>query len=73
MKHRAKFVQKQEQALTQQSQQELTEFTSSDELLRYDAARVDLPPGIAQRLQRSAARAQGQGIRRWWQRLFGRD
>ena len=71
MKQRAKFSQKQEQIVAQESQHTVKEFASPDEMLRYDAARVVIPPEIAERLQKSSGNVHGQPIRRWWHKLFG--
>jgi hypothetical protein len=72
MKQQAKFSQKQEHVVVQQSQQAVKEFANADELLRFDAANVVLPPEIAQRLQKSAVQSHPMARRRWWQSLFGR-
>jgi hypothetical protein len=54
----------------QSAQQQATlEFATVEDLLRYDAAQVAPPPGIARRLSESL----GHTIRRvapWWQRFF---
>lgn len=71
MKQRAKFSQKQEQIVAQESQQIAKEFASPDEMLRYDAARVVLPPEIAERLQKSSGKIHRPPVRRWWHNLFG--
>ena len=46
------------------------EFATPEEMLRYDAARTEVPATIAQRLQQSVAES-GPPRRRWWRRLFG--
>ena len=71
MKQRAKFSQKQEQIVAQGSQHTVKEFTSPDEMLRSDAARVVIPPDIAERLQKPSGRVHGQPMQRWWYKLFG--
>src|ERR1700686_1815152 len=71
MKQQSKFLHKQEQAVEKQSQQTPKEFASADELLRFDASSVAVPPEIAQRLQQSAAQSRPAAKRRWWQNLFG--
>jgi hypothetical protein len=55
-----------EQQLTQQTRQD---FASAEELLRYDAAHTSVPPGIAQRLAKSAADLSAPS-RSWWSKLF---
>ena len=55
-----------------ESQQQTTgegarEFADSDEILRYDASTTEVPPKVAQRLQRSLGPAKIS----WWKRLFG--
>jgi len=75
MKHQNKLSTDQQQSqqtgTEQQTQAPSTrEFASSEELLRYDAAHTTVPPGIAQRLQKSAADLPAPKTT-WWQRLFG--
>ena len=61
----------------QQAQSELhaaqtaQEFATAEDLLRFDTAQVTVPPGIADRLQKSSADLPRPG-RSWWQRLFGK-
>ena len=62
----------QEQLSTGSSQQTaFREFSTTEELLRHDAAQTDVPPVIAERLSKSV-----QGLpapsRSWWQRIFNR-
>ncbi len=72
MKHHTKLTQKQEHVVEQQSQQQAAkEFENSDELLRFDATQVSVPPEIAQRLQKSAAHIKPPAARSWWKNLFG--
>ena len=71
MKQRTKLTQKQEHIAEQQAQSNTArEFTSSDELLRFDAAQTTVPPEIAQRLQKSLAHIPAPP-RPWWKNLFG--
>jgi hypothetical protein len=73
MKQQTKFSEKQEQIVEQRSQhQALREFAGSDELLRFDAAQVAVPPEIEQRLQKSAEQVTPPVARRWWRNFFGR-
>ena len=73
MKHHTKLSQEQQQqqAAEQQAQQQtVREFASAEELLRYDAAHTPVPPGIAQRLQKSTGDLPRPKTA-WWKRLFG--
>ena len=47
------------------------EFSSPEEMLRYDAARTKVPPEIALRLRESAAPLPAPR-RPWWKRLWNR-
>jgi hypothetical protein len=72
MKQQVKLSQKHEHAVEQQSQQRTArEFKNSDELLRFEAAQISVPPEIAQRLQKSTAHAGPPASRPWWKNLFG--
>jgi hypothetical protein len=73
MKHHNKFSPKQQQenaSELQAAQNTAREFSTAEELLRHDASRTAVPPGIAQRLQKSSADIPKPG-RSFWQRLFG--
>jgi hypothetical protein len=73
MKHQTKLSQEQQQqhAAGHQTQQQVArEFASAEELLRYDASQTTVPPGIAQRLQKSTGDLPGPKTA-WWKRLFG--
>jgi hypothetical protein len=75
MKHQTKLSQEQQQSRQvgtgqQTQQQSVREFASAEELLRYDAAHITVPPGIAQRLQKSTGDLPGPKTA-WWKRLFG--
>ena len=72
MKHQNKFSQEQQQqAAAHQTQQPAArEFANVEELLRYDAAHTPVPPGIAQRLQKSTGGLPGPKAS-WWKRWFG--
>jgi NADH dehydrogenase/NADH:ubiquinone oxidoreductase subunit G len=48
------------------------EFKSAEDLLRFDAAQIQVPPTIAERLRKSSAGMHPQSTHHWWQRLFGR-
>ena len=71
MKHQSKLSseQQQQQAAQQSQQQSAREFASPEEMLRHDAAHTRVPPGIAQRLAKSAGGIPGPK-RSWWRRLF---
>jgi len=56
-----------EQQTTQHAGQE---FATAEELLRYDAANMPVPPGISQRLAKSSADLPVPG-KSWWKKLFG--
>jgi hypothetical protein len=73
MKHQSKFNSEQQQQNTAQRRTEgqpPMEFTTAEELLRYDAEHTDVPPGIARRLQESAGDLP-RPKSSWWKRLFG--
>jgi hypothetical protein len=72
MKQQTKLSQKQEHLAEQQTQSNpAKEFASSDELLRFDAAQTVVPPGVARRLQKSAAEIRPPAARSWWKNVFG--
>lgn len=48
------------------------EFTSPDELLRFDASQTVPPPALEERLQRSLESEPTPTAGSWWKRLFGR-
>jgi hypothetical protein len=57
----------------QQSAQTQTarEFTTPEEALRFDAAQTEVPPAIAERLQKSLDRDPPPvPSKSWWRRLF---
>jgi hypothetical protein len=76
MKHQTKLSQEQQQqsrqvGTEQQAQQQSArEFANAEEMLRYDAAHTTVPPGIAQRLQKSTGDLPGPKMA-WWKRLLG--
>jgi hypothetical protein len=72
MKHQTKLTQEQQQHAAQHQAQQpaAREFANAEELLRYDAAHTPVPPGIAQRLQKSTGDLPGSKPA-WWKRLFG--
>jgi hypothetical protein len=73
MKHEKKFSSQEQQVSETQSRQatEAREFTSVEELLRFDAGQTIVPPAIADRLQKSAAQINPPAARPWWKNLFG--
>jgi len=52
-------------------QQQAIEFSTTEDLLRFDTKQVDVPAAIAERLQKSSADLPRPG-RSWWKRLFGK-
>jgi hypothetical protein len=72
MKHQSKLSQEQQLHTAQHQTQQpaAREFANAEELLRYDAAHTPVPPGIAQRLQKSTGDLPGPKTT-WWQRWFG--
>jgi hypothetical protein len=72
MRQQTRFSQKQEHNTGQQTQSQTgKEFANSDDLLWFDAAQTNVPPEIAQRLQKSVAEIQTPKSRSWWKNLFG--
>lgn len=74
MKHRTKLISEQQhdQAAEKQMhhQQAGREFSSAEELLRFDAAHAVVPPEIGVRLQKSSADLP-KPKSAWWKRIFG--
>jgi hypothetical protein len=73
MKQRSKLnsEQQQQHAAEHQAQSETArEFSTAEEILRYDAAHTAVPPLVAQRLQQSIGPVPPPS-RSWWKRLFG--
>jgi hypothetical protein len=72
MKHEKKFSSQEQQVSETQSRQTMArEFSSVEELLRFDAGQTTVPPAIAERLQKSAAQINPPAARPWWKNLFG--
>lgn len=70
MKHQSKFSQEQQHQEAQQSQKPAgREFAGAEEMLRFDAAQTAVPPQVADRLQRSAAKIAPPKTG-WFKRLF---
>jgi hypothetical protein len=74
MKQQKKFNSDQQQehiAEHKVEQRQGQEFTSVEDVLRFDASQTDVPLGIAKRLQESS-----KGLppppRSWWERIFKR-
>jgi hypothetical protein len=61
--------QQERQSLTQQNQGNAREFSSAEELLRFDAAQVTPPPCIVERLQANLAKYP-KPEKPWWRRLW---
>jgi hypothetical protein len=72
MKHEQKLSQEQQQEIAAQLQQRAGhEFTTAEEMLRFDAAQTIVPKGIEERLKASSADIAP--LRRsWWKNLFGK-
>jgi hypothetical protein len=68
MKQKTNLTSEQQQQTS--AEQKVREFASSDELLRYDASQLEVPPAVAQRLNKSI-RSEPKPGRSWWQRLTG--
>lgn len=47
------------------------EFSTAEEMIRFDAAQTTPPPSLAERIQESINR-EPRPKRSWWSRLFGR-
>ncbi len=69
----SKLNQRQHEETTsqQQSAQETAtlEFAAAEDMLRHDVAQTPVPPGVAERLQKSVAN-EPKPQPSWWQRLF---
>ena len=76
MKHKKKFSPQEQQISETQSQSRIEgsvrEFSSVEELLRYDAKQTGVPPAIAERLGRSLQN-ESYPPRSWWRRWLGRQ
>jgi hypothetical protein len=55
------------QLLEEQQQQQTLEFATAEEMIRYDAANVAVPPAVTERLRKSV-NAEAPAARSWWQR-----
>jgi len=73
MKRQTKHTSGEQEQLAAQEQQQVAarEFSSTDELLRHDAAQTLVPPAVANRLAQTL-RHEPKPERSWWQRMFGR-
>lgn len=74
MKQQTKLSQTQQHAEAHQSQSQASQdFASSDELLRFDATQITVPPAIAERLKQSAGilPPPASSARPWWKNLLG--
>jgi hypothetical protein len=71
MNHKHEFSHEHEQDATHQSRQQAgQEFTSAEEMLRFDAKHTAVPPQIADRLRHSAS-SLPLPRRSWWKNIFG--
>jgi hypothetical protein len=73
MKHESKHQSREQEQLAAKSSQQFTatEFATTEELLRHDAAHTDVPPLIAERLSKSIQNLP-RPSRSWWRRIFNR-
>lgn len=73
MKQKKKFECQEQQTASEALSQQTTlrEFTSVEELLRYDAKQTNVPRVVAERLSQSLQN-QPRPSRSWWQRWFGK-
>ncbi len=70
MKQQSKLTPKQEHVAERQTPAKAAqEFSGSDELLRHDAAQTTVPPEVAERLKKSAAKIPPPKVS-WFKRLF---
>jgi|KBSSwiStaDraftv2_1062776.scaffolds.fasta_scaffold7334951_1 hypothetical protein len=71
MKRQTKQNTEAQENLSQTQKQESTsrEFTSEEELLRYDAAQTPVPPAVAERLSNSIQNLPKPATS-WWRRLL---
>jgi hypothetical protein len=74
MDPKSRLNQREKEELTPQQQtqgQQGREFSSPEELLRFDAAQTALPPGIEGKLQQWLDAQPKPPARSWWRRLLG--
>ena len=73
MKQESKHQAREQEQLAANSAQQVTatEYATTEELLRHDAALTAVPPVIAERLSKSIQDLP-RPSRSWWQRMFGR-
>jgi hypothetical protein len=71
MKHESKHQSREQEQLAAKTSQQLTavEFATTEELFRHDAAKIDVPPVIAERLSKSVQNLP-RPSRSWWRRMF---
>jgi len=55
----------------QESQPQAREFASAEELMREDAAKVEVPEAVKSRLAESIAQEMPAKSGPWWKKLFG--
>jgi hypothetical protein len=71
MKHQTKLSQEQQQAAAHHSQaQSGNEFTTTEELLRFDAAQTVVPATIEHRLKATSSKVVSPPKTGWFKRLF---
>lgn len=71
MKHESKQQQREQFVAKSTEKNVVREFATTNELLQHDAAQIEVPPVVAERLSKSI-----EGLprpsRSWWQRIFDR-
>ncbi|MGA2244637.1 MAG: hypothetical protein ABSH48_06555 [Verrucomicrobiota bacterium] len=76
MKNRSKLSQEQQQneqqSAAQETRQQSREFATTEEMLRFDAGHLEVPPQIAERLKESISAIAPPPRRSWWRNLFGK-
>jgi hypothetical protein len=73
LQHQEQHEQEAQSELQQQARQEQTarEFSTAEEAIRADAAETEVPPAIAERLQKSLdANPPVVPEKSWWRKLF---
>lgn len=70
MKQQTKLSSEQQQVSEHKNEAHAREFASTEELLREDAAHIQVPSAIEQRLAKSVAGIP-QPTRSWWKRFLG--
>jgi len=74
MNSESKLRQQEQQVQSEESlhAQTSTEFATAEELLRHDAAQIEVPGAVADRLNESIAK-EPKPVRTWWRRFVSGD